>query len=370
MAKLGNLREVQVEDILPELPDVERLDLAHDTAGRKDELFLAALGFEDRCPWIPDLLADSGTYSAAHGVFFEYATNESDNDLNRPKLVPAMESFCSRVRAMPCDSDDYPSQLRTLLRELVATSDSPGVTFDISACSSKLLVTTLTILLESRVNLRIVYSEANLYHPTEREYKQDPLKWTTDEGMGLARGVSSVMPSPDHPGCRRDMLPEAVIVFPTFKPERSRAIIAHVDQSFLVRPKDRVIWLIGDPHLPEDHWRADALRAINEIPPSAPVHEVSTFDYKKTLETLERVHRPLDCMYHVNVAPLGSKLQSVGIVLLWYVRPEVSIIFASAREHNAAQYSEGCKATWRIDFGPTVDLLALLGTVGELQLTQ
>jgi len=368
--RLTNLQETEVGHIVGQLPDVDLFDSAGEGNERQDDLFLACLGFEDRSLWIPELLAEGDKYKAVQAVYFEYGTNQNDNELNRPRLVQALESFSASVRPMPCDSDDFPSHLRALLREATAKSASASVTLDISVCSSRLLVTTLSILLQSEIDLRIVYSEAGLYHPTRKEYDAEPEKWTKDEGHGLTHGVSAVTPSPEHPGSRRDILPEAVIVFPTFKPERARAILAHVDPSLLVRPEGRVIWLIGSPHLPEDGWRSEIVRRINEIASSAPAYEVSTFNYKKTIEALDRAYKPLDCKYHVTIAPLGSKLQSVGIVLFWYVRPEVSIVFASPKEYNAAQYSERCKAVWRIDFGPVGQLRKLLGTVGQLRLPQ
>ena len=237
-------------------------------------------------------------------------------------------------------------------------------------CSSKLLITALTLLFEFNLHLRIVYSEAGIYHPTKAEYADNPDKWTSDEELGLARGVSTVTRSPDHPGSRRDILPEAVIAFPTFKPERVRAILADLDPSLLIRPENRVVWLIGDPHLPEDRWRTDAQRNINNIPASAPAYEVSTFDYKKTLEILERVYRPFECKHLVNIAPLGSKMQSLGVMLFWYLRPEVSVYFATPREYNATQYSEGCKAVWRIEFGILADVQKLLDMVGQLEVVK
>jgi len=370
MAKLANLREIEVADVLSALPDVELLDVARDVDHSEDELFLVALGFEDRCPWISELLGEARKYKAAQAAYFEYATNQNDNDLNRGRLVRAISSFAGAVRPMSCDSVDYSAELRTLLREITTKAPGAGVTVDVSACSSKLLVTTLTVLLEFDVNLRIVYAEAEVYHPTKEEYDADPDKWTRDEELGLARGVGAVTPSPDHPGSRQDILPEAVIVFPTFKPERARAIIAHVDESLVMRPQERVVWLVGAPHLPEDEWRAQVQRTINQIGSSTPAHEVSTFDYKKAVETLEMVYRPLECKYHVNIAPLGSKLQSVGVVVFWCIRPEASIVFASPREYNAAQYSERCKAVWRIDFGCVSNLRGLLDTVGKLELRQ
>jgi len=366
VAKLANLKEVEIGDILATLPNVSSLDITRDFAAVKDDLFLVALGFEERCLWIPELIAKEGKYRSNKGIYLEYLTNQSDNDINRPNLLKAMESFSSSVQPMIGDSNDYSSQLRALLRE-ITNNKSARVTFDISVCSSRLLVTTLTILFEFDINLRIVYSEAGIYHPTKEEYEADPDKWEKDEGLGLASGVSAVIPSPDHPGNRRDNLPECVIVFPTFKPERSRAIIAHVDQSLIVNPKDRVIWIIGDPHLPQDHWRTEVLKKINQIQAGAPLHEVSTFDYKKTLESMERLYKSLACKCHVNIAPLGSKLQCIGIVLFWHIRPEASIIYASPRKYNAI-YSEGCKAMWRIDFGPLAEIQKVLNSVGEIRI--
>jgi len=369
MTTLANLRRVEVIEILRDLPEVLPLDVAPDAA-RTDDLFLAALGFEDRCLSIPELLAEGRQYSATRAIYFEYSTNQSDNDLNRPRLVKAMESFATQVRPMPSDTDDLASQLRGILSEICTKADPVMVTFDISVCSSRLLVTTLTVLFEFNLNLRIVYSEAGLYHPTKAEYDADPNKWTSDEKLGLARGVSAVTRSPDHPGSRRETLPEAVIAFPTFKPERIRAILADIDQSLLVRPEKRVVWLTGDPHLLEDHWRTDVQRNINNIPASAPAYEVSTFDYKKTLEILDRVYRPFDGKYLVTIAPMGSKMQSLGVVLFWYIRPEVSVYFASPREYNATQYSEGCKAMWCIEFGQLADVRKRLDSVGELRVSE
>lgn len=368
MTNLSNLQRVEVADILRYLPDIKLLDVTHDMAGRTDDLFLVALGFEDRCLWIPELLADKKEYGATRAIYFEYGTNQSDNEFNKPRLLKAMESFARQVRPIPSDSDDFPLQLRGLLSEICTKSESPRITFDISVCSSRLLITALTVLFEFNFHLRIVYSEASLYHPTKEEYEENPGTWTSDEELGLARGVSTIIRSPEHPGSRRDVLPETMIAFPTFKPERVRAILADIDPTLLIRPENRVVWLIGKPHLPEDRWRADVQRNINDIPASVPTYEVCTFDYKKTLEILDRIYRPFDCKYFVNIAPLGSKMQSLAVVLFWYIRPEVSIYFATPREYNATQYSDGCKATWHIDFGPLVEVRKLLHSVGELRI--
>jgi hypothetical protein len=93
---------------------------------------------------------------------------------------------------------------------------------------------------------------------------------------------------------------------------------------------------------------------------------VSTFDYKRTVETLESIYKLRECDYHINICPLGAKMQSLGIALFCYVHQDVSIVFALPEEYNASEYTEDCKATWMIDFESTKQLRSLLDSVGQI----
>jgi hypothetical protein len=367
---MAHLREIGLLDITRSLPDIAPLDVNQDFSERKDNLFVCALGFEDRCPWIPELLAAGRGYRADSAVYFEYNTNPSDNDLNRPRVFDALNRFSSRVRRLSCDNPDFALRLRETIQGICATGNDASVTFDISVCSSRALLLALKVLLQSDLKLRLVYSEANLYHPTKTEYSDNVNKIRAGDEVGIAQGVSEVILSPEFPGNRRDRLPEKIVAFPTYKPERTKAAITEVDQSLIAKPHDRVIWLIGDPHLPEDHWRVDALKEINDIDSSTYSIELSTFNYKDTLETLDRIYRQNDCKYHLTISPLGSKLQSVAIALFWYMRQDASIVFSMPKRYNASQYSEGCKATWQINFGDTKALRHQLDEVGQLQIVR
>src|SRR5713101_6557507 len=130
MNSLVNLHRVEMSEALQRLPSILPFDVTNDPA-RKDDLFLVALGFEERCLWIPELLAQGRNYNASRAIYFEYSINQNDNEVNRPRLVDALGSFAKSVRPMPLDSDDFASQLRSLLSELCAAA-IPQVTFDIS----------------------------------------------------------------------------------------------------------------------------------------------------------------------------------------------------------------------------------------------
>ena len=363
---MAHIRQIDLINIMDQLPHIEPLDTSSLCPTGRADLFVCALGFEDRTLSIPEYIAGRSGVECGEAIHFEYATNANDNEVNKPKLTKYLQGFAKSVGTMPCDVHDFSIALRKSMEIVCEDGRVPHVIFDISVCSSRVLLLVLKVLLEFNLNLSIVYSEAEVYHPTKEEYERNPGEWTTEEGFGIARGVGTLIASPEHPGYRRDRLPEVMAVFPTFKPERAKAVIADIDESLLMGSRDRVIWVVGDPHLTADHWRADAIREINKISPQAQSHEVSTFDYLKTIDVLERIYKPRDCKYHINVAPFGSKMQSVGIALFWYLHQDVSVVFATPKEYNARQYSEGCKGMGQINFGSLASTRAILDSVGQL----
>jgi hypothetical protein len=110
------------------------------------------------------------------------------------------------------------------------------------------------------------------------------------------------------------------------------------------------------------------MKAITRIGRSTPQYEISTFDYKDTVRVLERLHSERSESYTITVSPLGSKMQALGTALFCYMHPDVRVVFATPREYNAAQYSDGCKNVWEIDFGSLRDLRRTLDDVGTLRI--
>ena len=205
-----------------------------------------------------------------------------------------------------------------------------------------------------------------MYHPTKDEYARDAARWSRDEGFGIEHGVSEVGASPEYPGRHLDPLPNTIMVFPSFKPDRARAAINLVDPALLTRPRSAVKWLLGVPHLSADSWRLDAMRSINEIAPDTPQFEVSTFDYKECLAVLEQVYLACQDSNNISLAPFGSKMQALAGCLFCHLHPDVRVIFAAPKSYDASQYSKGAKAAWVIDFGRVGTLMNSLLRVGQL----
>ena len=368
---MTHIKEIKLADVISKLPEIEPL-IIDNVFLEKNDFFFCALGFEDRCLYIPELLAMKKRKIFKKGFYFLYDTNKSDNIVNKPKLQNALNQLCSSVSLpIECDKDDFTSILREQMNEITKNGDIPSITFDISACTSKLLLLGLKIIFEFDVKLKIFYSEANVYHPTNEEYSLNPEKWTKEKSLGLTKGVTKVIPCSEYHGYRRDILPDVLVSFATFKPERTMAIMTDIDESLSIKSNDRIMWIIGKPHLEEDNWRMKFVKEINKISDSSTFFNVCTFDYKETLKVLQKIYEKNENdenEFHINISPLGSKMQSLGISLFYFIRPDFSVYFAMPKKYNAHQYSDEIKAIWQIDFGNLKDIMKLLSSIGQIEI--
>ena len=363
---MSGIKSISLQEILDQLPSICPLD-QRALDGLRCDVFICALGFEERCVWTPELLAEARGAQAGHSVYFEYPTNVEENERNKPRLIAALKKFSGSVEPLPWDTETFSARFRELLRQEEREHEQCSVVFDISSCSSSLLMQVLKALLEGSCSVVLFYSEAAIYRPTHDEYSADPEYWVREEGFGLAKGVGRVILSSEHPGIRSDAVAEAVILFPTFNPDRSEALLTAIDESLSERESERICWILGKPHLDQDYWRVGAMREINKIAPSWRCYEVSTFDYRDTMKALDGIVEQWGTKYNVTIAPLGSKLQCVGVALFCYIHQEVSLALAVAERYNAERYSEGCKAVWRLDLGRVPGLRKQLDLVGQIQ---
>jgi hypothetical protein len=355
---------VPLEAIFAQLPDASIL------SATGDDVFIGVSGFEPRALSVPQSLRSAG-YRCARSFYIKYVNRLSDNSANLPVLLAALGGICEREPISIVETE-MSSRLRDSLRDLLELFGRQiSIAFDISGASNNVILSVTKILLEYDVRLRICYAEADKYFPSKEEYEANPNRWVADGEAGIERGVAFVRTSPEYPGQHLDPLPDRLWIVPGFNPERTKAVLAMIDSSWLTNPGDAVSWLIGMPHLRDDQWRYDALIAINEV--TAATRErclsVSTFDYKEIIGTLERLRRDQWRSHNLTLSLLGSKMQTLGASLFCYMHPEVKVIISGAKEYRQSHYSVGCRALWEVPFGPVNELRALLDSVGQINAT-
>lgn len=364
---MAKLRVSLLSEVIQSLPEIQPFNPAAGDSKKRAALFCCALGFEERCLELPAALAEHG-FIANHARYFRYSTNLDDNETNRQQLVHHLKAISEDVASLESDESGFPNQLRELMQSVISESgeDEPLIVFDLSVAANRLLMRCFKVFLEFDVRLEILYSEARVYHPTKEEYEEDSRKWSALDAFGIERGISDVSISEEYPGYHIDQLPDSVVLFSSIKKVRSLAIINKVDPSLVTSPGDKVIWLIGVPHSPDDRWIMDAMKEIIQLGPNTPCYEVSTFDYREALSRLDSIYEERVEHRRLTLSPMGSNMQAVGAALFCYLRPAVRVIFAVPEEYNAVNYSEGCKARWAINFGSLKDVRAKLDQVGML----
>lgn len=370
-----SLYENNLNDILPDLPDIKKLKIPNDLKYKKDDLFICVLGFEDRAKNIAQKLCDSGDYRCTESILLEYFTNRKDNEINREATEKSLTNFSDLLTNMQCESDDFLDSFRQILKRLCNNDNHiPSITFDISSCSAKLTLELLHIIFEFNVKLLLVYTEAALYYPLKNQ-TEEILQLIHEKGddfyqtFGPTRGVAKIVPSRFHSGCNLDDLPNAAILFATYKPERNTTALSNIfADPPIEKYENRIVWVIGKPHQKKDHYRIEFTKKINKIKKTSKCKTLSTFYYKETLSYLDDEFDKLSKEYHVFVTALGSKMQVIGLSLFHHIHPDVTIMFITPKEYDADKYSEGCLETWKIDFGDVIKIKILLDKVGTLEL--
>jgi hypothetical protein len=366
---MANLRVRFLEDIMGQLPELRHLDPASSSLPKRVDLFICALGFEPRCLTIPEALSQEGP-RASKAIYCQYSTNAQDNGVNRGRLLESLQRIAAQTVSLEADDVLFTQRLRELFVEppdRVESADR-AILVDVSVMANRVLMRVMKSLLETDRQVIILYSEAATYHPSSQEYHSAPGQWSSDSSLGLERGVSSVAVSGDYPGYHLDQLPDCVLLFPSFKNERARAVIGRVDPALAVgnTDLDKIVWFLGVPHRSENRWRLAAMREINAVKSDAVQYEVDTFDYRESLRKLEHVYVERVGKYRFSLAPMGSKMQAIGAALFAYLHQDVAVVFATPFEYNAAHYSDGCLDRWMIDFGNMERVRSLLDSVGML----
>lgn len=387
--KQGFVRLLKFEDACSDLPDV----VPWDGACASCEVFICALGFEDRALAISEQLAASSEFSEhRRALIFQYPGNELDNNKNRDALLASVSSFCGHVETAAAD---VPQGMRQAVRSAVLTTHECGkrkVVLDISAASGNLILSVMYALIELRehVELEVLYSEPQDYFPDRSRYESAPQTLIEealrpgDESSMVEFGVAEVEVNELFPGAELESRPELVIAIPAFRTSRLVRCLQHLTDQPLASPAESVFWILGGPPSSTLQWRtAYQKQIVNTLmarlvgmEPSdglAPklteknCEVCSTLEYKDILRTL--MHQiDVRTGQSLSVVHMGSKMQAIGVALCLAVRSEVRVCGARPQQFNASQYSRGVGAKWRLDLTALEKIMGRLGRVGTLEL--
>lgn len=366
-----NIHQTAKNDVLDLLPNLVPFTKERLASSCPVSLLICTAGFEDRAT---SLAAEVAGCVIDALLILRYPTNVSENERS---LATLRSIAATRTIEITYDRGNFRRTFRNAIEQLLR-AEGATVVADISVMSSYLLYQVFEALVEHRQPPRVAvfYAEAETYHPSKDEWQKvlnkvqrmkDPHKRVSQlERSGFqSMGIDAIYESDTFPGSNISALPTQVVAVPNFSRSRMMEMLAYAESHYNAS-QDDTAWVIGQPPDSElNGWRFDAMKELYD--PMRTCVPVGTRDYKQILWFLVDYWESLGTERHMVIAPLGSKMQHLGIYLFLKMRPDTGLILSEPKSFVAGKYSAGVGSRWWIDFGPADKLKSLITSYGMLQ---
>ena len=233
---------------------------------------------------------------------------------------------------------ERPSGMGVVLAEYVERFDRVFV--DISGMSRLLIVQTIVALVRRKKEFNVLYTEATVYPPLEREYRE------TDRANGsnpsfISSGIFEVVSTPELSSV--SMLGGAIrlVSFPTFDYMQLSNLVQEI------QPTHNDV-IHGVPPSKEMTWRTFAIDQLNKPIirglQRVTIHRASTLDYRDTLNLILSLYKRFSVFDRIVIAPTGSKMQSVAIGILRGILTDLQIVYPTPLKFvDPERYTEGVR---------------------------
>jgi len=249
------------------------------------------------------------------------------------------------------------NRIREFLQPLYPFGDT--VVIDITGLSRMAMMSLLAAVYERGLRPILIYTEARTYYPTKEQFSQlskrrgsgEPFVTLNEFENGQIM-YSSHCELEQVDGLEGVMLPNyplMLITFLTFKRGRVSLVLQSFEASVRVLIK-------GVPVREDLAWRADAIELPNcDLIEGSRLVKLETLDWRMTYNFLCELYNDEDNKYRFNfvLAPLGSKMQTVGAWLFARRQKQVRVISSTPRTLFHEKYSRGCGETFLFDDLPS-----------------
>jgi hypothetical protein len=321
---------------------------------------LLSAGFEDRAQAAPLYIANKSNEIKAHAIILDYDEIYA-NEPNRSKILGIIDNGFSSRELIPSSRLDY-----ALLRCKERVLEGDNLLVDISGMDRILIFKILNFLFFNNIFFNIVYTEAETYYPNKKFYYQLEKIYKSDEIRLLNKYQDlekleeiysydcDVYYPKEFRGRPEPGRPSVLIAFLTFKRSRLQVILRAFEFS-------KRILIISKPIRKDLYWRKELLELINyDLIRNrlAEKKEILTLDPFLVCKELEKyIKDNFYNKFNIYLAPLGSKMQTVGSLLFWHRHKGTSIIFSQPKKYFNKKYSKGYRDTFLISYEKIIDFL-------------
>jgi hypothetical protein len=307
--------------------------------------YIGCAGFEDRATSSLDYMK-MNNININKAICIKY---KPFNRKNRVKILKnKVENLGGKIKW--CFYNRYdPENFEQILPTLLNWNEIDNIVVDISGMSKMLIMILLHNLKMIYKNiLYVLYSEAEIYHPTLQEYNKEMKNSIPKMSIPifLTSEIYKIITTPSLSSVSMQGYPILLITYPTFN--YLELITLHIEIS-----PQKMILIEGEPLNTKDKWRLNAIKEINKtFIDSSDVNSEScvltTFDHIPNLQYLQELYKKYRYTHKILLSPTGSKLQTIACHIFKQLYPEIQIVYPVTKAF-IGEYSEGCRRLWGLD---------------------
>lgn len=301
-------------------------------------------GFEDRSPRGAELIHNLGL-KQNQVVLLKYPGKENEKHYAKVSTIGrTLVHSSSQYREIGSrDAASFALILTNIDKE------RGHVVCDITGLSRHLILSVLTQIYRKEIKFSLIYTEAKEYYPRKQDFRSflklkdvsDAFKELTDyeEAEIVYSSNCEIQEVPELPGQIFPSRPVMLLAFFAFKRSRLSCILSQYETNARI--------LIQSIPVRQDlKWREKALEIINFDLIDGNKNNIiklPTLDWKLTYSFLTELYSKNYNGYRFNMllAPLGSKMQTVGAWYFAIKNPDVKVVTSTPRKHFPDKYSIG-----------------------------
>lgn len=305
----------------------------------KDDVLILAAGFEDRAVGVLNRIPLSGQ-SCFSAIIIKYLPYIEENRFKEISgLLGKLKCHIQQIKYDRQEPAGIGKQLTGLLKKVKGR-----IFIDISAMSRLMIVQLLVEIGKALLFPRttILYCEAEDYPPSENEVKEiinRPVNNSFYRQLFLSSGIFEVCIVPELSSVVLQGQPIRLVTFPSFNIDQLAKLQAELQPYY-------INLIHGIPPRPENAWRCEALKRLNNIESIVrrEEKETSTLDYRETLDYLLEVYAEHSVMERIVIAPIGSKMQTAAVGIFRTFMEDVQIVYPTPKKFsNPSDYTKGIR---------------------------
>jgi hypothetical protein len=331
-------------------------------------LLIAAYGFEERSlGWSRHQVNNEEVISDA--IIINYKNPKGDN-----KITELRESISKIGVSYPYEIDydifgthNIEAVLEKKFQKIIDKYSE--IIIDVTAMTKLLILVCLCKLENFEGVLRIVYTEAKNYAPSEILYNKSK-KQMESLAKFPNRGFETILRAKCLSSIRMQGQPVVLVAFTSFNEQLIRHMLGTINPHLL-------LFINGRPPKVVFKWREFATQEIHsklveEFPFGNEVDEngllkrfSSTLDYRETIEEIEKIYKQFGLYERIIIAATGSKLQTVGLFFSKVKHPDIHIEYPTPDSYFVQGLSTGIENVYEITIKNFKQFLVSYRTIEE-----